>query len=173
MLLDNRIYLDMLKFRSLSLLNMTFNMNHSFTRLVTKRQLCARDVAGTGHMVDRINRAKGHTVTESWAPSLHHFLPTALLLVSLVRKLTQGAKDIKKAVYMGTRMGAATRGQRQGSEPEAREALAQGEPTTETDQGRGQECIPKERRDDRRERPRMRRMEQRARKRCSSSECAI
>lgn len=99
-------------------------MNHSFTRLVTKHQLYARDVAGTGHMVDRINRAKVHTVTESRAPSLHHFLPTALLLVSLVRKLTQGAKDIKKAVYMGTRMGATTRGQRQGSEPEAREALA-------------------------------------------------
>ena len=38
-------------------------MNHSFTRLVTKCQLCARDIAGTGHMVDRINRAKVHTVT--------------------------------------------------------------------------------------------------------------
>jgi hypothetical protein len=71
--------LDRLKFKSLSLLNMTFNMNHSFTRLVTKCQLCARDITGTGHMVDRINRAKVHTVTEklgSVPPSLSASCPS-------------------------------------------------------------------------------------------------
>lgn len=50
---------------------------------------------------------------------------------------------------MGTHMGAATRGQRQGSEPEAREALATGRANHgNRGQGRGQECVLKVRSDD-------------------------
>lgn len=50
---------------------------------------------------------------------------------------------------MGTHMGAATRGQRQGSEPEAREALATGRANHRNrDRGRGQECVLKVRSDD-------------------------
>ena len=44
---------------------------------------------------------------------------------------------------------AATRGQRQGSEPEAREALATGRANHRNrDRGRGQECVLKVRSDD-------------------------
>lgn len=43
---------------------MTLNLNHSFIQLVTKCQLCARDIPGPGNTVDKINRAKVHTVTE-------------------------------------------------------------------------------------------------------------